>query len=100
MAKRFSEDYEGWVRALKVYLAFRILVRHAIRRETTTYGALGARIHTSHLHIWYYLGPIREYCEANGLPRLVVLVSYQHSGDPGHHYTYPSTSIPADREAV
>ena len=100
MAKRFSTDYDGWVRALKMYLAFRILVRCAMRRETITYVELGRMIRTNQLHLGRRSRPIRDYCERNRLPRLIVLIVEQHSGEPGQSYPYQRESIPADREAV
>ncbi len=100
MGKRFSTDYDGWVLALKMYLAFRILVSCAMRGETITYVDLGRMVHISQLHIGKRLRPIRDYCERNKLPRLIVLVVEQHSGKPGKSYPYQRESIPADREAV
>ena len=97
MASYFSDDPTGWARTLKAYL---ILVGHATRRETTTYGVLGEQIDEIPLNVSNHLRPLFNYCENNSLPRLVVLVVSGTSGEPGDGYPGPRESINVDREAA
>ena len=87
----------GSGRTLKAYL---VLVGHAGRRETITYGTLGRKIEETPKKVKAHLRLIFDYCERNRLPRLVTLVITETSGEPGDHYPGPKDSIYVDREAV
>ena len=97
MVRQFDSSDQH--RALKTYL---ILIGHATRRETTTYGDLAAKLgdNVPPMFVGSYLDPIAQYCERNGLPRLTVLAVGQGSGVPGEGYPGPRESIDADRERV
>lgn len=54
--------------------AWNILAEVARKRETITYGQLGAAIGIHHRAIRYVLGPIQDYCLEEKLPPLTILV--------------------------
>ena len=95
--KYFGDDPSGSARTLKAYL---VLVGHAVRRETITYGALRRKIDETPPNVSNHLRLILDYCEKNHLPRLVTLVVSGTSGEPGEDYPGPTESIYVDREAV
>lgn len=97
MVSYFSDDPTGWGRTLKAYL---ILVGHATRRETTSYGVLGEKINEIPVNVGNHLRPIFNYCERNGLPRLTVVAVSVTTGEPGGGYPGPQESIYTDRERV
>ena len=95
--KYLGDHPSGTGRTLKAYL---VLVGHAARRETITYGAFGRKIDETQPDVRNHLRLIFDYCEINHLPRLVTLVVSGTSGEPGDDYTGPTESIYVDREAV
>ena len=95
--KYFGDDPSGSGRTVKAYL---VLVGHAVRRETITYGALKRKIDETPPNVRNHLKLIFDYCEKNKLPRLVTLVVLRKSGEPGDDYSGPTESIYVDREAV
>ena len=97
MVRQFDSSDQH--RALKTYL---ILIGHATRRETTTYGDLAAKLgdNVQPISVGNYLDPISRYCERNNLPRLTVLAVGKDSGVPSDGYPGPRESIDEDRERV
>ena len=97
MVKRCSEDPSGWGRSMKAYL---ILVGHASRQETTTYGALAGKISWIPRDVGRWLDPIAYHCINNGLPHLTSLVLSVDTGEPGGGYPGNRDTLAADRRAV
>lgn len=62
--------------------AWPILISVAKSRSTITYGELAAALGIHHRPVRYVLGVIQDYCLAEGLPPLTILVVNQ-SGEPG-----------------
>ena len=86
-----------WGRTLRTYL---ILIWYAKNGQTITYGELGELTHEIARAVSSrHLDPIYSYCEANGLPRLAVLV-VDRTGVVGDGYQGPRETIDADREEV
>ena len=95
--KYLGDQPSGTGRTLKAYL---VLIGHASRRETITYGALRKKIDETPPNVRNHLRLIFDYCERNHLPRLVTLVVSETSGEPGDDYPGPTESTYVDREAV
>lgn len=62
--------------------AWPVLVEVARRHETISYGGLGGKIGVHHRAVRYVLGIIQDYCLAENLPPLTILV-VNGSGRPG-----------------
>lgn len=95
--KYLGNHPSGTGRTLKAYL---VLVGHAARRETITYGALRRKLKETPPNLTNHLRLIFDYCERNRLPRLVTLVVSGMSGEPSYDYPGPRDSIYVDREEV
>ena len=81
---------------MKTYL---ILIGHAARRETTTYGDLASKLGANVPPM--FVGAISIPSPGTAEPvRLTVLAVGQDSGVPGDGYPGPRESINADRERV
>ncbi len=94
---RLMDAPPRWGRTLRTYL---ILIWCAKNRQTITYGELGGMIDVHPLSVSSrHLNPIYNYCEANGLRRLAVLV-VDRTGVVGDGYLGPRETIDADREEV
>lgn len=63
-------------------LAWKVLSTVAKKRQTITYGELGAEIGVHHRAVRYVLGPIQDYCLEARLPPFTILV-INASGRPG-----------------
>ena len=63
-----------------------LLVVAASRGDKPAYGDIAPRIGVSNQGMGIYLNPIRDFCNANGLPPLSVIVVRASSGVPGGGY--------------
>jgi putative restriction endonuclease len=68
--------------AERVYRAWNILIERAKQRRSITYKQLGDELGMHHRPVRFILGPIQEYCLAEPLPVLTILVVNQR-GRPG-----------------
>ena len=64
--------------AEKVYRAWNILTECAKQRKTITYKQLADLLGMHHRSVRFILGPIQDYCLAEPLPALTILVVNQH----------------------
>lgn len=66
----------------RAFRAWPVLATVARKRDTITYGELGAAINVHHRAIRYVLGVIQDYCLEENLPPLTILI-VNSSGRPG-----------------
>lgn len=82
----------------KAWRAWRKLTECAAQKETITYGELAAHLGTHRRPIRYVLNLIQQYCLAENLPPLTILVHNKTTGVPGSGFiagdaNNPQTSI-------
>ena len=70
----------------RAYRAWPILVGHASNDEPMTYGELADDLGVHHRAIRYILGVIQDYCLAQMLPPLTILVINGVTRMPGHGF--------------
>ena len=84
---------------LRAHQVWQVLISLAAERQTITYGQLARKIgpRVVPLGLGYPLDRVADYCEANGLPSLTVIVVNQEIGKP----TYSRVdNVDTEREKV
>lgn len=79
-----GSDMNRYERAFQIWP---ILTDVARRRGKITYSELADTIHSTDRRLGWPLGVIQDYCLAENLPPLTILVVAKQTGQPGHGFT-------------
>ena len=79
--------------------AWPILIEHAVRGTTLTYGQLGAQLGIHHRACRYVLLEIQDYCLENDFPPLTMVVVNSATGTPGQGCVASDPRLIAQQQA-
>ena len=88
-------DHKARARAAWPYL-----VKQARLQQNITYGSIAGLLGLHHRSARWFLSVIQEYCSANSLPPLQVLVVNKRTGIPGSGYVASKRSEKALQKAI